>query len=321
MSKPGGLVYEKSNNAQLYSMKTIHKSEPVLTDDIHWRMTPGIGDVMTCLNSAHRTAHSLDKVVNLTLHWYFDPEIPHTPEDPENILERLYYVHDFYHDQDRIIIKHQYPGDESLRSIRVRGTFKGVGNGMSNSWWFRESCYLPTDKNKIVVWRPTFNAETARDWKLIINHYEWDKVLDNFRALGYNIVELCYRTPIREAMYHINTCRFTVSYDGMWHFMARNFWKPMIVVSRSRITQFVTPWALMMNEKDVFHYTRHFNTKKKRQILFENHYMDKQAFMFNKLTPQMTKLLSGVEQIEKRATWYRYKIMELHNDTNRQSSN
>ena len=293
-------------------MKPIPKSEAILSNDIHWKMTPGMGDVMMCLNTAHRTAHSLGTPVNLNLHWYFDPEIPHTQDDPETILERLYYVHDFYHDQDQVIIRHQYPGDDSLRKLRVKGTFKGVGNGLSNSWWFRESSYLPVDENKIVVWRPTFNAEVARDWKLLINHYEWDKILDNYRALGYNIVELCYRTNIREAMYHINTCKFTISYDGMWHIIARNFWKPMIVLSRSVITEFLTPWALMLNEKDIFHYTRNFDMNKKRQILFDNHYMDRQTFRFKETNPTFFKRGTGFDQLERRARWYRYKIMELH---------
>jgi hypothetical protein len=67
--------------------------------------------------------------------------------------------------------------------------------------------------------------------------------------MGYDVVELCYRTPIREATYHINTCDFIICYDGMWHYIAKNFMKPMIVSSQDMITTYHTRHALRLGTK------------------------------------------------------------------------
>ena len=56
-------------------------------------------------------------------------------------------------------------------------------------------------------------------------------------------------------MYHIATCKATVSYEGMWHYIAKNYHKPMIVMSADVITQLHTPNALSFSkQKDWFDY-------------------------------------------------------------------
>ena len=46
-------------------------------------------------------------------------------------------------------------------------------------------------------------------------------------------------------MYHISTCRQVVSYDGMWHYIARNFSKPTVIVSPEAISKYHTPNAIV----------------------------------------------------------------------------
>ena len=67
------------------------------------------------------------------------------------------------------------------------------------------------------------------------------------RGQGLNVVELTYRTPVREAMYEISTCRQVICYDGMWHYIAKNFARPMAVVSNEGVTKYHTPHAIRMN--------------------------------------------------------------------------
>ena len=64
------------------------------------------------------------------------------------------------------------------------------------------------------------------------------------RGQGFNVVELTYRTPVSEAFYEISTCRLVLCYDGMWHYIARNFSIPMIVISKDGVTKYHTPHAI-----------------------------------------------------------------------------
>jgi len=295
-------------------MRAINNNDKALTDDIHWKMTPGIGDVQWALNTAHRTAHVLGRPVKLTCHWYEDPNKLHHFEDPETIMERLYYLHDYYYNQDWVNVVHQYPGDPDIYHQRNTGTFHGTGNAITNSWMFRDDVSLPVDEKKFVYFSAAHNAEQPRDWKLLIDRYEWDDVVSNLELAGFEPVELTYRTPISEVMYHINTCRFVICYDGMWHYIAKNFWKPLIVVSRSAITKFNTPHALMLDETDIMHYTKTFNEVKKRQIIFNKHRTDRQTFRLKKTWdshPNWFRQVSGLDQLTSRAKWYKREFLKL----------
>lgn len=249
---------------------------------ITWRGTPGVGDFMWALNSAHNYCYEYNTKVTLEFHWEHDKDHLHHFEDPETIIERLEYMHNFYHRKDDVTVAHVYAqktrysgwkfSDDLVKeddgSVRIMakkrpnkkrfwfesGVYhdkEGSNKGAPNSnWIFREDAFRKTDKRKVVIWRPTFNAEVPRTWKRSLTHEEWDDIISLLRQGGLNIVELTYRTPISEAMYHISTCRQIVCYDGMWHYIARNFCKPMIVMSSEGITSYHTPQAIKTNKKE-----------------------------------------------------------------------
>jgi hypothetical protein len=50
-------------------------------------------------------------------------------------------------------------------------------------------------------------------------------------------------------MYHISNCEATVGYEGMWHFVAKNFWKPMIIFTKDNITNLHTPNAYIFAKR------------------------------------------------------------------------
>ena len=79
---------------------------------------------------------------------------------------------------------------------------------------------------------------------------EWQRLIDRLQDFGYNITEIDYRTPIHEALYHIRTCECCLSYEGMWHYMAKNLFKPHIVLSNSAITRWHTPAAVKIDKTD-----------------------------------------------------------------------
>lgn len=83
-------------------------------------------------------------------------------------------------------------------------------------------------KNKVCIFRPSFTKlcehrtvyETATIEKTFFasvfkpeQEYDWDLWADRLER-NYDVVEIEYRTPIREAVYHLSTCEFSFSGTG-----------------------------------------------------------------------------------------------------------
>jgi len=223
-----------------------------LTPDnsVDWKGTPGVGDILFGLNSVHMLAHLANRdQIQMNVHWDHDVDHLHHPEDPETIIERCDYLHGFYYNKDVVKVNHIFNGyDEELWRIRHRGFQRKKGplavlDGISN--WIYDPHYWPLPheivQNKVVFWRPLFNAEPPPKWKRSFSVDDWERILDILRNKGYNLVELTYRTPVREAYYHIRNCRFAIYYDGMWQYLCKNFMKPVIALGHSAIVNTHNP--------------------------------------------------------------------------------
>lgn len=224
---------------------------------LHCKTTPGVGDFMFALNRAFMMGHNIGMKFPVTFHWKHGTDHLHHFEDPETIIERFEYLLPMYRDYQLWDIQHtfnSYHSDdlERKRFIVSDDLRQHTKSSMAKvekmwqEWSFND--YFNKETKKVVIWRTLFNAETPRAWKRLVTNDEWDNAIDILQSLGYHVEELSYRTPVREAHYHIKTCEFVVCYDGMWHYIAKNYWKPMIVASRSGITKVHTPHALMLNE-------------------------------------------------------------------------
>lgn len=211
---------------------------------------------MMGLNIAYRRHHNKKHPTTINFHWYHDKDHYHHCEDPETILDRFEYIHNLYHNKGSIKIEHTFNSRYAPLLGDHRWEFKKDGVAIdyspryhkySNHWSFDPKRYRPTDEHKVVIWRPMMNAEQPRLWKRRVSDADWRLIIDNLEDLGYNVVELEYKTPVSEVVHHISTCAFTVSYDGMWHYVAKNFWKPMFVLSSDMITGFHTKHALRIS--------------------------------------------------------------------------
>lgn len=94
-----------------------------------------------------------------------------------------------------------------------------------------------TKKNKVCFWRYNLdNLAYHRTDKLdkevygkenIYTQEEW-YILYEYLNSKFELIELEYRTPIREVYYHIATSEFCVGYTGMYHNLATILKKPLI---------------------------------------------------------------------------------------------
>lgn len=233
------------------------------------KMTPGMGDLMCAMNVAHMRSLYLQDRVHLELHWYHDKDFLYHFEDPETIIERFEYINNFYFKKFvEVDITHVFNStDMKLHFNRYENfTRKRVDIDAGkrekfryNDWLFRTDIDKTPVPGKVVLWTPVWNAQDPRRFKIPFPKEKWDEVKDIITIQGYDIVEIDYRTPISEVLYHIRTCEVCLCYEGMWHYIARNMCKPMIVLTKDNITNYHTPDALIYKVRKVEeHSTRFF---------------------------------------------------------------
>jgi hypothetical protein len=228
-------------------------------EKIRWRGTHGVGDFMQALNVAHRYSFDHDKLpVNLEMHWEHDEDYLYHPRDPETIIERMDKIHEMYLENNRVVVTHVYNSDmfhyeDTEQKVKNRFFFDSERydptGSPPNDW-----CFHPHEfekpQDKIVIFTPHYNKEKPRQWKRWLTSDDWYDIIALLRWEGWILEEVTYRTPIMEAYRHIKECKFIVSYDGMWHYIGRNFCKPNLIPSKEGVTTYNTPNALKLKSRD-----------------------------------------------------------------------
>lgn len=239
-------------------------------NEVDWKGTPGVGDILFGLNAVHMMVHLIRKKRNLeqmqmNVFWPHEKDYNFHFEDPETIIERCEYLHQFYHDKNAVHVNHIFNStDKEIERLRHRGFQRQRGpltvlDGIP-TWIFRQDIWHHNPvQNKVVLWRPMFNATIPWGWKRSFSPEDWERIIDILQSKGFSLTELTYRTPVREAMYHIRTCRFCIFYDGMWQYIARNICKPVIALGDSAITRVHNPQGVFFKkptdkENNLFEY-------------------------------------------------------------------
>lgn len=219
-------------------------------DTIRWKTTAGIGDSMYGLNIAFMRAFVNQKPTKFEINFYHDKEYAHHYEDPETVYDRFEYVRKRYMWPEMVHVKPVFNStDTKLYKEFYQGITRRKNSELYRFWSFDPTITTNPTPYKIVLWRPTFNAaQQLNGFKIPLLNHEWDRIIFALKSFGYEVVELCYRTPISEAMYHIRTCECCISYEGMWHYISKNFFKPHIVFSSSSITNWHTPHAVWIKD-------------------------------------------------------------------------
>lgn len=222
-------------------------------EKVRWRGTWGVGDAMQALNCCHNYSFHNKKKVNLEMHWEHGEDYLHHPDDPETIIQRMEWIHNQYHRQDDVTLTHVYNSDlfehGNVNPNNKKDRFYFDSNAFDpkesapNDWVFKPEAFVPK-KKKIVIWTPHYNSEPPRKWKRFLTKDDWGVIISSLRWEGWILVELTYRTPIKDVFKQIQEADFIVCYDGMWHYIARNFGKPLFVPSWEQITYFNTPQAV-----------------------------------------------------------------------------
>lgn len=234
-------------------------------ETIHWRGTWGVGDFMWALNVAHHWQKFYDPQVKLVMHWPHLEDHRETPKDPETIIERFNWLHKRYWVDKPISVEHEYQSQLFDRNS-MSGDKKKKRYYFESGYWHnappQEWLFAPEElrksrndikEKKIVYWTPTHNSATPRKWKRLLTNDDWCDIIKALSGEGWDCIELTYRTPVEVAYNQIRNARLVLCYDGMWHKIARNFCKPMIIPSKQSVTRYNTPTAIRATTKEEFY--------------------------------------------------------------------
>lgn len=224
---------------------------------------------MQALNVAHHWSYKNKQKVVLEMHWEHGPNFLYHPDDPETIIYRTNWIHKKYHQNERVKLAHCYNSDLfrfkfwDTKKIRVNFVDREItdqrerdgqtGAWYNSNWMFKRSELISAKPKKIVVFNSRHNAEPPRRWKRFVETEDWLQIMEDMREKWkYNVVELNYRHKIETAYRQIQTADAVICYDGMWHWIGRNFCKPMIIPSYEGITSYSTPNAVKAKDRDTF---------------------------------------------------------------------
>ena len=249
---------------------------------IQWRGTWGVGDVCMGLNVAHNYSWSnKDCEVELEFHWNHDEDYKTRPDDPETIIERCAFLHDKYHQNDRVKVSHvfntslfHYAEEDpytdkqknKLRWIFPNDVRDKTLRGEEMDWVYDKKYYREPQERKTylgVYWTPQHNSERPRYWKRQLLPKDWEETKHRFIKIS-NFIELNYQTPIKDVFDIIVECDWIFCYEGMWHYLARNLAKPIVIQSKERVTLANTPQVKRLRNRTSY---RNWLISKKPDLL------------------------------------------------------
>ena len=240
-----------------------------------WRGTWGVGDVCMALNVVHNYSYTHDVLVELEMHWNHDEDYKEHKCDPETIVERMSWLHKQYYQNDRVKVSHVFntslfkydiPYTQDYQS-KTRWIFPdnkpNVDIEPYRDWVYNELPEPTFNKDFAVIWTPRHNSEPPKVWKRQLTKEDWSHVITELDKLS-DITELTYRTPVAEAFRLIKDADYIISYEGMWHGIARNFAKAIAIQSPESVTLKNTPQVKLLSSRPKF--LEWFNSDLPRRI-------------------------------------------------------
>lgn len=220
-------------------------------DYIKWKGTVGIGDSMYGLNIAYMRSFVNQKPTTIDIHYFFPKDDIYHYEDPEPLIERVEYLRSRFLWKDIVNVNYIFNSEDTrLYQHKYYNVKRHRFSELYRYWSFDPTLNTTPKYGKIVLWRPTNNLrQQLSGYKMPLLESQWQKLIDILGYFGYDVVEIDYRTPISEVVYHIRTCECCISYEGMWHYVSKNFFKPHIVFSSSNITKWHTPAAIRIDDE------------------------------------------------------------------------
>lgn len=159
-------------------------------------------------------------------------------DEPESFLDKFNYLHSMIELKSKVNVKFNHiiidDFDEYLKRkkqfiddcISINKIAKVKGADKRSLLWPLKN-HLDRVPKKIVFWKTTFVhsmmgtsndviwVTDSRETDELYSYSEWNEIKENLKMLDYNVIEVEYRTPIRELYYHLATSEFAFGYNGL----------------------------------------------------------------------------------------------------------
>lgn len=188
--------------------------------------------------------------LNLNVFWHFAEFSRNVHyEDVESWIEKYFYLIKMMNLDAKIEINHYLITDKKnftpFEIVGHKNITPKFLRKMPKKTFFKTN--LKAQKNKVCFWRynesvltylhpdPNQNGRVIREASYTPD--EWN-MLYNFLKKNYDVVELEYRTPIREVFYHLSTCEFSIGYSGMWCLLSTLLDNPTVGLVDPKLDKF-----------------------------------------------------------------------------------
>jgi hypothetical protein len=158
--------------------------------------------------------------------------VPEHFEDYETVLDVHTYLHNMV-EFPKYKINFNHIIDYAPKDKIKNSLFEYCIEPSTGHFKFRNN--LKTKKNKICFWGFDKNLSSTQRFSIVhtdvVNqtYDDWIKIR-TFLESHYDVVEISYRTPIREVFYHLSTCEFSIGYAGAFHKLSIYLQKPNILI-------------------------------------------------------------------------------------------
>jgi hypothetical protein len=213
-----------------------------MTFHIQWRANEGIGDFVSGICYAHSSVLKYQKPVRATFHWPNRKDFLFAPDDTESIYDRFECVLNHLKSVDGLTVDHVFESQPKFRYINLLDEF----NPMHGLWYTKQPTII--ESGLVVLWTSRHNTKFV-GYQKDPAHDMWDEIVKRLEMRGYNIVEVTYRTPIKEMIDLIHRCEFGLGYQGLAMHLYKFMWKPLIVISgRAKWCRFLVPQAYTLDD-------------------------------------------------------------------------
>lgn len=212
---------------------------------IDWRSSFGYGDFISGLGYAYNSSVKFNTKVDITFYWDHQSDYKHSEDDPETIAERMLAVKETMLDNGKVNVSTQF---NTKLNYRYKNNLYPY-HYLHGVW---HSNIPLQNSNRVVVWTsrhntyfPGYSKDPAYD--------HWDSIISMLQNVGYEVIEVTYRTPINKIIELIHSCDFGIGYDGMIHQLFKYTWKPLIVIAeRIDLNKLLIPHASLCSSYQDF---------------------------------------------------------------------
>ncbi len=178
-------------------------------------------------------------------------------DELESFLDKFNYLHSMIELKSKVSVKFNHIIIDSRKEYvkrkrqfnddcsSINKILKVKGADKRSLLWPLKN-HLDRVPKKVVFWKTTFVhtmmgtsndviwVTDGRETDELYSYTEWNEIKENLKLLGYDVVEVEYRTPIRELYYHLATSEFAFGYNGLCQSVGVSLGTPTMLTNWKR---------------------------------------------------------------------------------------